>query len=478
MKMLVQRLLPIALLVLGGLAATKTVVASETRAPNPPAAAGNPYAQPQPGRMEWFQDLKFGLFMHWGMYCELGCIESWPLVWADRSWSNPQIKTLDDMLAFRKKYFALNQQFNPANFRPEDWAAVAKRAGMKYVMFTTKHHDGFCMFDTKQTDFKVTAPACPFSRNPRANIAAEVFSTFRKEGFGIGCYFSKSDWHSPYYWSPETTPLDRNPNYDTAKDPQRWAKFVEFVHGQIQELVTDYGPLDILWLDGGQVRPPRQDINMDRLVAMARSRQPQLIVVDRTVGRYEDYRTPEQEVPEKPLPYYWETCMTMGDQWSFKPDDQYKPTRRLIHLLVDIVAKGGNFLLNVGPRPDGTLPPEAVSRLEEIGRWMDVNGVAIHGTRPIAPYKEGRVAYTRKGETLYAVYLAGEGETAPPTVVRMPSVRPADGSEVRLLGCNEACPWKLSAEGLRVEVPAAACQKRPCEHAWVFQVRGKTRDEP
>lgn len=197
-------------------------------------------------------------------------------------------------------------------------------------------------------------------------------------------------------------------------------------------------------------------------------------MIDHTVGRYEDYRTPEQEVPEKPLAYHWETCMTMGDQWSFKPDDKYKPTRKLIHLLVDIVAKGGNVLLNIGPLPDGTLPPEAVSRLEETGRWMDVNGVAIHGTRRIAPHKEGRVAYTQKGDALYAVYLAGEGETAPPAVVPMPSVRPAAGSEVRLLGCNEACPWKLLPEGLRVEVPASVREKPPSKHAWVFQVRGKT----
>lgn len=476
MKLPASRPVLTALLMALGFAATADSMADEGVQP---AAKDEPaaHSQPQPGRMEWFQDQKFGLFMHWGIYSELGCIESWPLVWADRSWSNPQIQTLEEMLAFRQKYFALNQKFNPAHFQPETWVAIAKRAGMKYVMFTTKHHDGFCMFDTKQTEFKVTASDCPFSRNPRANIAAEVFQAFRAEGFGIGCYFSKSDWHSPHYWSPETTPLDRNPNYDTAKEPERWAKFVRFVHAQIEELVTDYGPIDILWLDGGQVRPPHQDINMDRVAAMARARQPQLIVVDRTVGRYEDYRTPEQEVPDKPLPYYWETCMTMGDQWSFKPDDKYKPARRLIHLLIDIVAKGGNFLLNVGPRPDGTLPTEAVSRLDEMGRWMDVNAAAIHGTRPISPYKEGQVAYTQKGDTMYAIYLAGDGESAPPAVVQMPSVRPELGSPIRLLGSDQVCPWQFSPEGLRVEVPTPARQTPPCEHAWVFVVRGKMRSK-
>ena len=143
---------------------------------------------------------------------------------------------------------------------------------------------------------------------------------------------------------------------------------------------------------------------------MARRHQPGLIVVDRTVGGpYENYRTPEQEVPDKALPYVWESCLTMGDQWSYKPDDKYKSTRTLIHLLVDIVSKGGNFLLNVGPDADGQFPPTAQQRLQEIGRWMRVNSAAIYGTRSIAPYKEGRVCWTRKDHTIYLIVLAGEG---------------------------------------------------------------------
>jgi alpha-L-fucosidase len=455
------------------LLASCVCAAEPTGGAAPPAKPSR--AQPAPARMEWFQDMKFGLFMHWGIYCELGCIESWPLVWADRKWSNPHLKTLDEMLAFRQMYWALNKKFNPTKFRPEVWAQAAKRAGMRYVMFTTKHHDGFSMYDTQRTDFKVTAPDCPFSRNPRANVAAEVFAAFRQQGFGIGCYFSKSDWHHPAYWSSDSVPLDRNPNYDTAAKPERWAQFVAFVHGQIEELLTGYGHIDILWLDGGQVRPPRQDIQMDKLVRMARGHQPHLIVVDRTVGRYEDYRTPEQEVPERPLPYVWESCLTMGQQWSFKPDDQYKSAHQLIHLLVDIVAKGGNLLLNIGPQPDGTLPPVAVGRLEEIGRWMDVNAQAIHGTRPVAPYKEGPVALTRKGPVIYAIYLAGEKETAPPAQVTVPSLRPQAGSEIRLLGWRQPCAWRVTPAGLQIDVPASARENPPCQHAWVFQATGSTR---
>ena len=174
--------------------------------------------------------------------------------------------------------------------------------------------------------------------------------------------------------------------------------------------MTNYGPVDILWLDGGQVRPPKQDINMPKLAAMARSHQPGLLVVDRTVGgRYENYRTPEQEVPEKAMPYVWETCMTMANQWSYKPDDKYKSTRQLIHLLVNIVAKGGNFLVNVGPSADGELPEPALERMKEIGQWMRINGDAIYGTRPIPPYKVGQVCLTKKGEKLYAICLAAGG---------------------------------------------------------------------
>ncbi len=236
--------------------------------------------------------------------------------------------------------------------------------------------------------------------------------------------------------------------------------------------MTGYGPIDILWLDAGQVRPPQQDIQMERLAAMARSHQPRLLMVDRTVGgRFENYRTPEQEVPAKPLPYAWETCMTMGDQWSFKPDDNYKSTHKLIHLLVDIVGKGGNFLLNVGPQPDGELPAAAVERLREIGAWLDINGAAIYGTRPIAPYKDGPVVFTRKGKSVFAVYLTPTEAQGLPARVTFHGLQPAAGSKVRLLGTKEPLNWQVSGEGItNITVPPAVIQSPPCRHAFVFQL--------
>jgi alpha-L-fucosidase len=441
------------------------------------ATAADPRSQTEPWltqRLDHFQDLKFGFMMHWGIYSQWGCIESWPLVEVDK-WARPDdlpawTERGKDMARFKQDYVTLARSFNPTNFAPKQWARTAKAAGMKYVVFTTKHHDGFCMFDTRLTDFRITEPAVPFHINARSNVVREVFQAFRKQGFAIGAYFSKADWHSPYYWSPEAPATTRNPNYDTRAQPDKWAKFVAFTHGQIEELMTGYGPIDILWLDAGQVRPPDQDIQMDKLVAMARQHQPRLIVVDRTVGgRYENYRTPEQEVPDKPLPYPWETCMTMGDQWSFKPNDHYKSTHRLIHLLVDVVGKGGNFLLNVGPQPDGTLPLVAQERMREIGDWLKVNGEAIYGTRPIAPYRQGQVVFTQKGRRVYAIYLAQKEGDGLPDQVTLSSLRPKPGSKVYLLGVKKPLAWESSADGsTRLRIPPLTQQKPPCQHAFVF----------
>ena len=374
------------------------------------------------------------------------------------------------MKRFQQDYLALRKTFNPVKFNPEKWAKAAKAAGMRYVVFTTKHHDGFNLFDTRLTDFRITAPDVPFHSNPRSNVVREVFSAFRREGFGIGAYFSKSDWNVPYYWRPDRPGRTRHPNYNTHEHPEIWSKFVAFTYGQIEELMMGYGPIDILWLDGGQVRPPDQDIQMDKIAAMARRHQPGLIMVDRTVGgRYENYFTPEQEVPEKPLPYPWETCMCMAVQWSYKSNDTYKSTHKLIHLLVDIVGKGGNLLLNVGPTPEGELPEPALQRMQEIGAWMKVNGDAIYGTRPVSPYKEGSVVFTRKGGRAFAIYLAGEDEGLPPQI-SFAGLRPKLNSEVRLLGYKAPLQWGTFEDGTTmIQVPEKALKDPPGKHAFAFE---------
>jgi len=326
-------------------------------------------------RLKWFTSLQYGLFIHWAPYCQWDCCESWPLVPAD-TWARPDdlkcwAERGRDLERFSRDYWNLNTTFNPVKFDPDEWAQLAQEAGMRYLTFTTKHHDGFCMFDTATTDYRITHPSCPFHTNPRANVVKEVFDAFRKRGMAISCYFSKSDWHSPYYWSPDYPVVDRNPNYDTQKEPEQWAKFVEFVHRQIEELMTQYGKIDVLWLDGGQVRPPRQDIKMAEIAAMARSHQPGLIIADRTVGgAYEDFITPEQKIPDKPVNAPWESCITLGNSWKFIPDDDYKSPAEVAAMLEGIVANGGNLSLGVGPDPQGVIPAEAAERLREIGKLV------------------------------------------------------------------------------------------------------------
>lgn len=436
-------------------------------------------------KIEEWKDWKFGLLMHWGTYSIWGIVESWSLCPEDEGWTVRTKGRYNNYFDYKTDYENLRKQFNPLQFDPDRWAAAAKDAGMKYVVFTTKHHDGFSMFDTKETDYKITDPSVPFSKNPKANIAKEVFSSFRKEGLGIGAYFSKPDWHNENFWWPYFPPMNRNVNYDISKYPERWKKFQDFTFNQIKELMSDYGKMDILWLDGGWVKPDSlvdrkvdwqkniplgQDINMPRIAAMCRQLQPGIIIVDRWVpGPFENYHTPEQQIPEKPLPYPWETCMTMAGSWSYVPNDHYKSTNTIIHNLIDIVAKGGNYLLNIGPGPDGAWHEEAYTRLKEIGEWMKQNGEAIYKTRPIAPYKNNKVCFTQSkdGKTIYALYLLNENETVPASI----SFKGIDMSKVKTLKLlnNKKLAWKQSAEETILSIPAGT----PAKHALVIKMEMK-----
>ena len=373
-------------------------------------------------RIDQWQDLKFGFMMHWGIYSQWGVVESWSI--CNEPWIDRKGAAYDQ---YKHDYFNLNRTFNPTQFHPDQMAAAAKEAGMKYVVFTTKHHDGFCMFNSNETDYSCAGADCPYSRTPQPDITKGIVDAFRAQGFWTGLYFSKPDWHNDDYWAHEWATPDRNVNYDINEHPDRWDRYKTFTHKQVYELTHNYGDIDILWLDGGWVRPEWsindetrpwlgcyqrvQDVDMDKLVSIARSGNPDLIVVDRSVGgRYENYRTPEKEVPDSLLSYPWETCMTMGDSWSYVPNDHYKSTTQLIHILCDVVAKGGNLLLNVGPDAEGRLPQEALTRMKEIGSWMEVNGRAIYGTRPLYPYSKGGIRYTQSkdGKHRYAICLIAE----------------------------------------------------------------------
>ncbi len=442
-------------------------------------------------KIEAWQDLKFGLLMHWGPYSQWGIVESWSICSEDEPWCR---RKSDNYEEYKKEYENLKKTFNPVRFNPEQWAKAAKKAGMRYMIFTTKHHDGFCMFDSRLTDYKITDKECPFSSHPMANITKEVFDAFRQEGFWVGAYFSKPDWHCEHYWWPNFATPDRNVNYEISRYPDRWAKFVEFTHGQIDELMTDYGEVDILWLDGGWVVPltqeeiirylnqpgykfkrlQSQDIDIPGLARKAREKQPGLIVVDRAVpGVYQNYLTPENRVPEKALPYPWESCIISGGGWSYTPDADYKPAHELIHLLVDVVSKGGNLLLNIAPGPDGTWQDEAYDRLEEIGTWMDVNEEAIYETRAISPYKEGKVCLTQKHDgAVYVIYLADEDEKSPPKKIWLSTIQPSEGAKVSMLGVEDEIKWERVGRGFVASIPGSVQKKPPCRHAWTLKISG------
>lgn len=440
-------------------------------------------------KLSQWQDLKFGLFMHWGTYSQWGIVESWSLCPEDEGWTVRRGPYAPNWFDYKNAYEGLQKTFNPKNFNPEKWADAAKAAGMKYVVFTTKHHDGFCMFDTKQTNYKITDKSSPFSSNPRSNVAKEVFNAFRERGFFTGTYFSKPDWHNENYWWPYFPPKDRNVNYDPKKYPERWKAFQDFTYNQIEELMSDYGKMDILWLDGGWVRPlstvdrniewqkgikDDQDLNMPRIATMARSHQPGLIIVDRTVtGPYENYTTPEQEVPNKPLDYPWETCMTMGNSWSFVPNDEYKSSRQLVHLLVKIVSRGGNFLLNIGPGPDGDFDPIAYKRLEDIGKWMKVNSEGIYNSKPMAPYSIENVFFTQSkdGSATYAYYLADEKTNQLPTSVILKNFSIKKGSKIAIFGTPKNLKWEQKGTDLVITVPAAIQQATSGQPAWGFTIK-------
>lgn len=372
-------------------------------------------------RLEWFQDQKFGLILHWGIYALWDCCESWPLSPGDPWARNDDMECWTsrgkDLDLFQRDYWALNEEFNPVDYDPTVWADLAKQAGIRYVAMTTKHHDGFCMWDTATTDYKFVG----------RDLFGDLCAAFQSRGLAISAYYSKADWHCPYYWSPDKPVVDRQAN--TTDDALVWSQFVSFTHDQIRELMTNYGKIDILWLDAGWVKNERkEDIDMAGMVAMARELQPGLIVANRTVGdEFEDFITPEHEIPDEPLDEPWESCLCMAQNWKYHPRDTYKPASEILSMLVDIVSKGGNFLLGVGPTPSGEFTPEAVSRLKEIGEWMAINSEAIHGTRAIAPYREGGLRFTRRESQVYAFFM--EGETA--TLSSLPVT-----GDIRLLGSD------------------------------------------
>lgn len=364
-------------------------------------------------KLDKWQDQKFGVLFHWGLYSVPGIVESWSICSEDEEWiPRDKSMTYDE---YKKWYFGLKDQLNPVNFNPEQWADVMQDAGIKYMIFTTKHHDGFCTYDSKYTDFSIAHGA--FKDHPRKNVAYHVFDAFRQKGFMIGCYFSKPDWHCEWFWNPYFATPRRGINYKKERHPEWWKNYQTFTENQLNELMSDYGSFDILWLDGGWITG--EDIHLDRILEKARKQHPGLISVDRSIrGKNENYQTPERGIPEKQLNYPWESCITLSNDWGWTPNAPFKSSQKVINTLTEITAKGGCLLLGVGPTPDGVIEDEVVKRLHGIGQWLKTNGEAIYHTRTTPVYNDGNIWFTanKDGKTLYAIYALPEGEDLPQTI--------------------------------------------------------------
>ncbi|MEO8471556.1 MAG: alpha-L-fucosidase [Chryseolinea sp.] len=414
--------------------------------------------------LEQWRNQKFGMIIHWGVYAVPGMIESWALCSEDWITRDSTVAYED----FKKWYWGLSEKFNPTKFDPDQWASAAKSAGMRYVVFTTKHHDGFSMFDTNYSDYKITNG--PFSNHPKSNVAKFVFDAFRKQGFKIGAYYSKPDWHSEYFWWPNYATPDRNVNYDIRKNPWRWNKFKEFTHHQINELMTEYGKIDILWLDGGWIRPLEtvtdevrawgaaipefsQHIEMDKIAEFSRKAQPGLLIVDRTVhGEYENYQTPEQRIPDHKLDTPWESCITLGDTWGYSPQENFKSSATVIHLLVEVVAKGGSLLLGVGPTPEGLLQPAQVERLKEIGMWLDKNGKAIYDTRTVDLYMDGNTYFTGNTDSTINAIVLFKQDASIPAKVEWRGNLPT--GKLIMVETGEAVKYSIKGDKVMVVLPS------------------------
>lgn len=401
-------------------------------------------------KLDLWQDQKFGVIFHYGLYSQRGEVESWRLCSEDQDWiGRPDSIPYDE---YKRQYWGAIDSFAPMNLDPAAWADICKRAGMKYMVFTTKHHDGFCMWDTKTTDFSIAHGA--FKDDPRHDIVRGVFDAFRADGFMIGCYLSKPDWHSQDFWWDHLATPNRNVNYSMRKHPERWERFKNYTQVQLAELTGgDYGNIDMLVLDGGWVNS--DDIDLASIAEKARGHQPGMLIIDRLGDpRFENYRTPEREIMSHRIRIPWESMLTLADDWGWTPNDDYKSADSIVHQLVESVAKGGNLCLGVAITPDGVVAPEAVERLEKIGAWMDKNGEAIYGTRSTKRYNDGDTWFTRsKDDKLrYAIHLLKAGER--PSTIVWRGNKPLSGSEIICLQTDKPVVWKRTWRGVELDLPS------------------------
>ena len=422
-------------------------------------------------RMEWWRDATFGMFIHWGPYAVPAGIYHGEKMEGISEW------IMDKAQIPVAEYEGFARQFNPTQFDADEWVRIARDAGMRYIIITSKHHDGFALWDSEVSDYDAVAFA-PVGRD----LLAELKAACDRQGMVLGFYHSIMDWHHPDAQAPHY------PDYNTGeKSNPNFRNYVEnYLKPQVRELIVRYDPA-VLWFDGEWIPEWTHEDGLE-MYQFVRSLKPDIIVNNRVdKGRRGmqgmnsedqqyagDFGTPEQEILEGTSAFDWESCMTMNDSWGYKSfDNNWKPAGSLIHNLIDIAAKGGNYLLNVGPTAGGLIPGPSVERLAAIGDWLDVNGEAIYGTVKLNRYHEGdNLFYTQSkdGGAIYAIATAWPGRE-----LRFSQVAPNTGSQIVLLGYDGTLTWRSEGGETIVEIPDGLqkAENRPAMYAWVFKLQGR-----
>jgi alpha-L-fucosidase len=428
---------------LAGTSASLVTLAASSRAvglvgnsrstPVPHRAASDSEDADRIRRMKWWHEARFGMFIHWGLYSVLGRHE-----WVMENEGIPV-----------SEYELLAKRFQPKPNAARAWAKLAKAAGQKYMVMTTKHHEGFCNFETKLTNY------CAPKQGPGRDLVAEYVEAARAEGMHVGFYYSLMDWHHP-------------DGARCATDADARKRFVEYTHGLIRELMTNYGKIDVLWYD---VDWPLDAAGWEseRMNKMVFQLQPDIIVDNRN-GLPGDFSTPEQEIVAEKGSRSWESCMTLNDSWGYqRADDNWKSSKTVIRNLVSCSRDGGNYLLNIGPKADGSIPEDSVRVLTQVGQWMNRNGESIYVTDRCQVRRSEFANFTRQGNTLYMHVYFWPGETIALAglMTKVKSARLfASGQQIKF----EQDRFRLRFTGLPEEAPdhplttiAIECEAEPTQ---------------
>ena len=423
-------------------------------------------------RMEWWRDAGFGMFIHWGPYAVPAGVYKGENINGIGEWimNSAQIPV--------KEYEEFSRAFNPVQYDADEWVRIAKDAGMKYIIITSKHHDGFCLWDSKVSEYDVM-DFSPIKRD----LLRELKEACDKYKVQLGFYHSIMDWHHPQAQAPHYPTYNNNQKVN----PEFHSYVENYMKPQLKELVENYDPV-VLWFDGEWVPEYTHEQGLD-VYNFVRGMKPEIIINNRVdkgrqgmkgMNRSDkdyagDFGTPEQEILESASTLDWESCMTLNDTWGYKSwDFNWKSTQTLVHNLVDIAAKGGNYLLNIGPMANGLIPDEGIQRLREVGEWMRINGEVIHNSGAVKNYMETETLYyvsDKEKEHFYAIATEWPGN-----FLELKYVKPEPGSEIFLLGISESLEWEnLGADGIKILIPENLQEpaNRPCDFAWVFKMRGE-----